>query len=228
MDNDAIAAARSRLVECTRKLESSLASSGKSGGWTEADWAALAAMSQERLAAERSLARVSGQQYAVVIDLDIAWDIGAPMPFVAGNGHQAGVVFYLRTSDPDWDGTHTTVVDPADSALERLGVITFHHVHEIKFGGLNDEAIEGHPLAGKGLDTYAAHEVVDSQWIAEAERQNSVHPAHRGGWHARMKHYILCFHDETLECLAEGLQTQQLTCSYPDAIKTVTAALLRD
>jgi hypothetical protein len=43
-----------------------------------------------------------------------------------------------------------------------------------------------------------------------------------------MKHYILCFHDQTLECLAAGLQTLQLNCSYPDAIKTVAATLLGD
>ncbi|GAA5122463.1 hypothetical protein [Haloechinothrix salitolerans] len=88
-------------------------------------------------------------------------------------------------------------------------------------GGLNDEAIEGHPLWRKGLAPYTAHEVINSAWIAESERRNSVHPYHRGGWHERMKHYLLCFHDETLECLASGLRTERFLGSYHDALRAV-------
>jgi hypothetical protein len=49
--------------------------------------------------------------------------------------------------------------------------------------------------------------VVNSRWIADQERINSVHPYHRGGWHERLNHYVFCFHDETFECIAEGFST---------------------
>ncbi|WP_157777665.1 hypothetical protein [Nocardia terpenica] len=205
MDDDVIAAARSWLEECRHKREELGAEAGR---WTDVGRKAFDAIELEILDAERKLARVSGQQYAVVLDLDIVWDAGAPMPFVVGDGGRAAVVFYLQTVDSGW-----------------VGVIEFDGVYEIRFGGLNDEAIEGHPLAGNGLVAYAAHEVINSQWIAEAERRNSVHPRHVGGWHTRMKHYVLCFHDETLECLASGLRTRRMNCGYRDAIHAVTTSL---
>src|SRR2546423_1486653 len=89
-------------------------------------------------------------------------------------------------------------------------------VHELS------SAIQGHPLHGKGLRTYAAHQVVNSHWIAEAERVNSVHPQHRGGWHERLNHYVFCFHDEMFECLAEGFTTAR----YLGSPRTVLSELV--
>ncbi|MBF6059837.1 hypothetical protein IU500_01050 [Nocardia terpenica] len=223
MDDDVITAARSWLEECRHKREKLDAEGGR---WTDVDRKAYDTIELEILAAERKLAQVLGQQYAVVLDLDIVWDTGAPMPFVVCDGCRAAVVFYLPAVDSGWDGTYVTIVDPASGSPKPFGVIEFEGVYEIKFGGLNDEAIGGHPLDGNGLVAYAAHEVINSQWIAEAERRNSIHPRHVGGWHTRMKHYVLCFHDETLECLASGLRTRQMNCSYRDAVHAVTTTLL--
>ncbi len=102
----------------------------------------------------------------------------------------------------------------------------FQHVHSVKLGGPNDEAIGGHPLSGKGLRAYAAHQVVNSRWIAEAERVNSVHPHHRGGWHERLNHDVFCFHDETFDCLAEGFTIQRYVGSPRAVLSELVGRLL--
>jgi hypothetical protein len=56
-------------------------------------------------------------------------------------------------------------------------------------GSAQHEALQGHPLHGRGLDYYAIHEVHTSRWISEAERVNSVHPYHQGGWHSTLRHF---------------------------------------
>jgi hypothetical protein len=109
-----------------------------------------------------------------------------------------------------------------------VGAVEFLWVSSIKFGGPSDETLSGHPLFGKGLEYYAAHEVKNSCWIEEEEKINSVHPQHRGGWRDSLRHYIFTFHDETLECLAEEIRTEQLECNYPEAAAQIAARLVND
>ncbi|MFF3691534.1 hypothetical protein [Streptomyces sp. NPDC002187] len=184
----------------------------------------LRAMSAWR-EATRKAARARGEEYATVLP-DIGWDVGAPMPHVFSSGRQAFVLFYLAQPSPDWDGTWVRVVDPADPAPAALGLIEFVGPHSVKFGGPNDEVLHGHPLSERGLEAYRAHEVHNSRWITEAERINSVHSNHQGGWHQRMHHYVLTFHDETLECLAADLRLARLTCAFPEAVAQIAARLV--
>lgn len=169
---------------------------------------------------------ITVNEYAREIDLGVVRDTGAPLPFLMANGHNVAVIARMPTRDPDWDGTYVTVVDPGSGATEHLAVIRFQGQYEVRFGGLNDEALRGHPLWDKGLRPYAAHEVINSSWIAEAERRNSVHPYHHGGWHKELTHYILCFHDETLECLAKGIQITTHVSSFRDLVRDVSVQVL--
>jgi hypothetical protein len=190
------------------------------------DWDGLRAARQDVLAAEREVARIAGDEYAVELDFELPWDTGAPLPHLLANGHKTYLLFYLANPEPDWDGTWVRVVDPAATEAEPLGVVEFHQVHSVKLGGPNDEAIEGHPLSGKGLRAYAAHRVLNSRWIADEERINSVHPHHRGGWQDRLNHYVFCFHDETFECLAEGFTTERYVGSPRAVLSELADRLL--
>jgi hypothetical protein len=75
-----------------------------------------------------------------------------------------------RQHDPDWHGTYVTVVSPRDTHPGLFVVIELLGCADIRFGGPNDEAIEGHPLHGRGLAAYRAHEVINSAWIEERIR----------------------------------------------------------
>jgi hypothetical protein len=156
----------------------------------------------------------------------MSWDKGAPQPHVIAAAGHALVVFYQAVPDPGWDGTSVQIVEPGSAAPAALGLIEFTNVHSVEFGGPNDEAIEGHPLYGRGLTAYSAHEVVRSQWIEQEERINSVHRLHRGGWHEWLNHYVLCFHDDMMECLAEGWRGESLECSVSEALQRAAGRLL--
>jgi hypothetical protein len=93
-------------------------------------------------------------------------------------GERAFVVCLASQRDPDWDGTYVRVVSPADARPSPFVVIEMRGCAEIRFGGPNDEAIRGHPLYGRGLAGYRVHEVVNSAWIEEVIKVNSVHPNH--------------------------------------------------
>ena len=71
------------------------------------------------------------------------------------------------------------------------------------FGPPNDEAFDGHPLASRGLTPYAEFEVIDSSWLRQLEKMNSVHPYHnRERFMANLHHFVFAFHDSTFECIA--------------------------
>jgi hypothetical protein len=100
------------------------------------------------------------------------------------------------------------MVSPADQHPSLFVVLELRGCQEIRFGGPNDEAIAGHPLHGRGLASYRAHEVLNSAWIEEAIRVNSVHPHHSDAPFRQLHHYALLFHDEMIEALARGIESR--------------------
>src|SRR5262249_49947003 len=110
-------------------------------------------------------------------------EVGAPLPLVASDESTVAVAFV------------------ADN--RSVVVVRFPGFAAYMFGQPNDEAFTGHPLESQGLEPYSAYEVVSSSWIRSLERQNSVHPQHDPQKYARLKHFVIAFHDSTLECVAE-------------------------
>jgi hypothetical protein len=190
------------------------------------DFVAGTAALDRELAAQRNVARLKGEEYADALDLGVRMDVGAPSPRVISDTWNTFVVFYLDEPDPHWDGTYVTVVDPRDPAPASIVLVHFSGAYLTKFGGLNDEAIEGHPLYGRGLRAYGAHVVHNSKWIEEAEKANSVHDNHRPGWHERYTHFVICFHDETFECIATGFRAEVLSVPFSDALHVAADRLI--
>lgn len=160
----------------------------------------------ELLDAERELARSRGHQYAEVVDLGLRWDTGAPLPHVVSNGIRAFVVCHLGDSDPNWDGASVTVVSPTDEHESAFAILDLWGLRSIRFGMPNDEALEGHPLWGSGLRAYEAHRVINSAWLEEHIRWNSVHSSHSDATWRELDHYLLAFHDDMIEALALGIE----------------------
>jgi hypothetical protein len=104
------------------------------------------------------------------------------------------------------EGTVALAYD--DTAGERI-VVRFNGVASALFGAPNDEALQGHPLFGRGLQFYEFAEVENSPWIAELERANRVHPGHSAERYARLRHFIFPFHDSTFECVALAVELVQ-------------------
>jgi hypothetical protein len=174
---------------------------------------------ERELVAERALSAARREQYAEPIEIGVRWDIGAPSPHLISNGHRSFVVCLLNTPDPSWDGTYVTVVDPASSRSEALAIIEFRGVASIRFGAPNDEAIEGHPLNGKGLQAYSAHVIHNSEWLEDHIYVNSVHPIHNEANWRQLQHYVLAFHDDMIECIARELQVRQAHMTFSEALR---------
>ena len=68
--------------------------------------------------------------------------------------------------------------------------------------------------------------VANSRWLAELEQINSVHSMYNPSKWQALKHYLLLFHDETFECLAQDYKLEMLTGSMADVVKQVTERLL--
>ncbi len=161
-----INAARERQEQAIKALSFT----HKGGEWDE-----FHAASESVLRLERELAAARGEEYAVPLDIPVRWDIGAPLPHLIANDHKTFLTFYVNVLDPDWDGSYATIKDPADGSVETLALVEFVGCSSAKLGSPNDEVFEGHPLSGKGMETYAAQRVVNSRWLAELEAINSVH-----------------------------------------------------
>ncbi len=119
-----------------------------------------------------------------------------------------------------------TVVSPRDTHPDLFVVIELWGCADIRFGGPNDEAIEGHPLHGRGLAAYRAHEVINSAWIEERIRVNSVHPLHSETRFRELHHYVLLFHDEMLEALAHGIEARLVRGTMRDAVLGLAGAVM--
>ena len=179
-----------------RQAEDELRRAVSEHGWRSPQ--ADAARQQQR-ALERSTAAEMGLPYAEPADLGVQWDAGAPMPVLI-SGLRTFVAFYLRIDDPlPFDETNSSVWDPRPE----IGVVEFKRVASVKKGSPNDEVLHGHPLWGSGLEFYRAHEVRNSPWIKELTDVNRVHGGFDESRWNRVRHFVLTFHDETVECVAQ-------------------------
>lgn len=116
-------------------------------------------------------------------------DTGSPCPAVHSGEHRLLCAYHI---------SETVVPERAVALLRFEGVLQF------RLGYPNDEALHGHPLAKFGLKPYTSYLIENSPLIAEIENQNRVHSAYKPGMYVRWRHWIMTFHDETLEVIARS------------------------
>jgi hypothetical protein len=125
-------------------------------------------------------------EFARVIEWTPEWSTGAPCPQVFSNGHETYLSYYT-------DEEENTCV-----------LVTFLRSLSHRFGIVNDEAADGHPLYEKGLETYRAHIIENSKWINEHKEIHKVHPRYSEEHWKDHKHFLLFFHDEIFEVIFSG------------------------
>lgn len=135
------------------------------------------------------MAEDKGGAWAEVVPWEIAWDGGAPMPHVVSGRLRTFLVYYAATSD---------------AAGEPVVIADLSPCTAVKIGPPNDEVLHGHPLGGRGLQMYEAHVVHRSPWIAELRSMNSVHRHFDPIRWTQLVHWLLVFHDETVEFVASS------------------------
>ena len=121
-------------------------------------------------------------------------DTGAPMPHIQLFDRGELLCGYM-VSEP--------TISSDDQ--EEFAVVAFHRVSQFTFGYPNDETLRTHPLYGHGIRFYAFNQMVDSPYLEELGRRNaSMFPGSEGMWTSK-QHYIVAFHDETLEVVCAGV-----------------------
>ncbi len=150
------------------------------------------------------MALARGDETALPCPWEVPWDIGAPLPHVISSGSRTFLIYLVREPDHDWDGTYVTVVDPTSGDTQPLALVEFTGCYAFLFGGPNDDAMEAHPLHGKGLAPYGAHLIDNSRWIDHFASIETAYQGHRSAYWSELKHYLLLFHDEMFECIARS------------------------
>ena len=153
------------------------------------------------------------EEFARVIEWTPQWNTGAPMPQVFSNGHKTFLIYLIRETDPNWDGTYVTMIDNTSdtvysSALAEFSGSTF------RFGIANDEVFSGLPLWNKGLESYAAHIIENSTWINEIKKINKVHPGYSEDMWKDDNHFALLFHDEIFEVIAKDYKIELFKATF--------------
>lgn len=135
------------------------------------------------------------KERAVPVDVPgLAWSAGAPEPFIVSSEQRTLIGFRGRSQDADQsDGGEVIVVEMVDCT-------------SVKFGFPNDEVLHGHRLHGAGLGYYQLHEVEDSAWLIELRAIEAVHDHAPGVPFENARHFVLTFHDSTVEAIASDVR----------------------
>ena len=213
-----------QLAEANDRLRA--ASAGFAAKHQGGEWEEFHGAIAEVLRLERELAKSLRQPYAVPCDFPVKWDVGAPLPFLLCSDYRCFLTFYVNDPDPNWDGTYVTVVDPSSPNDASLCLVEFSGCASAKLGHPNEEVQSGHYLAGRGLDGYTAQIVMNSPWLTEVSKTNSVHPYDDPERWKHIKHYVFWFHDSTFECLAQTYKVEVSTESMADLLARVQDRLL--
>lgn len=166
------------------------------------------------LEVERALAAATGDQYATPLNLGFECETGVTAPLLFQNEHMAFLTFNAVKMDIDGSrGKHGTAC------------IEFERCSWTTFGYPNNEALSGHPLYGRGLNTYGVFDVHNSHWGRRKVEQNRVQFPNTLDFNSR--HLIFTFHDSTFECLCKGIKSASLsTAPYFEIFSLISKRVL--
>jgi hypothetical protein len=160
---------------------------------------------QRLLLAERRLAEAEHRAFAVLVDCDLVWDIGYPRPTLLQTDSRTCLLFHLACTNGQME----------------FGQIEFDRCSSTSFGSPGDETFNGHPLYGSGFEGYRAMRVINSPWIAQLRKIDSVHARHNPDAFETKSHFIFPFHDSTFECVAHSFKTTRGVGPLSEAAKKI-------
>jgi len=183
------------------------------------NWEEIWNLQQELLQLKRSVFIYHGEETAIPIPNIYPQCSGAPIPLVLSNGYKTLLLFYIGTSNPNWNEKANKIKILDENSKDYIALICFDLCRSFKYGGVNDEALHGHPLYDRGLVAYEMHEVKNSSWISELKKMNSVHDCYDEKDWSSTKHIIFTFHDEIFECIADNYSVQIYKGSQSEVYK---------
>lgn len=145
------------------------------------------------------------------IEKNIRMDTGAPMPTIISTDNELCLSFYV---DKTFDELHQRDTNSDTGVIS----IVFNRCLKYTFGIPDNETIHGHPYWKLGMKSYAFYELKDSDLIKELQQMSRVHPYYNPKKWENYKHYVITFHDNMLECIAEGFKVEKAESSMHEQV----------
>lgn len=136
----------------------------------------------------------------------LAWTAGAPVPVVVATEARSLFAYERESGD--------------------AGIAEFLSCVSLRFGFPNDEAQHGLAMWPDGLGFYAAHEAAESAWLDELRAIEGVHERAPAAPFATARHFILTFHDSTLEAIANEVVVVASAASVEQAVDVMATMVL--
>lgn len=135
-------------------------------------------------------------------------DTGAPIPSIVLREEGLYVAYAVSGQGQDY------------------AIVRFRGVLQHTFGYPNDEALGQHPLFKIGLKFYAFNEVVASPYVEDLAKRNEKAFPGRAGRILERRHWVVTFHDETLEVIGEVVEFLG-TVSAQSAVAAIEAHVVQ-
>ena len=88
-------------------------------------------------------------------------------------------------------------------------MVKFKTYLKYSFGLPGNETIQGHPYSKLGMKSFSFYELRHSDFIESLQHIESVHPYFDPEKWKLYKHYILTFHDNMFECIAQDFEVRK-------------------
>src|SRR6185437_11809106 len=131
-------------------------------------------------------------------------DSGSPSPMIISNDNELFVSFYANK-----DRTSAVPVERNICYDVGIYVLKFKLYMKFTFGFPGEETLRGHPYSRLGMKSYSFYELKKSDLIKSLQRIDKVHPRHNPEKWEKYKHYILTFHDNMFECIAQDFEVRE-------------------
>lgn len=131
-------------------------------------------------------------------------DCGSPSPILLSNDNELFITFYVDKQSLSAIPQERNTIDDTS-----VCVLKFNMYLKYSFGIPGDETIHGHPYSKLGMKSYSFYELKNSDLIKSLQDIDQVHPQHNPKKWKMYRHYILTFHDNMFECIAQGFEIRE-------------------
>lgn len=147
-------------------------------------------------------------------------DYGSPSPTILSNDSELYLTFYAdRENAVEIPQQRNTVYDTG------IVVIKFNMYLKYTFGLPGEETVHGHSYNSLGMESFSFYELRNSDFIKSLQEIEKVHPYYNSEKWNKYKHYILTFHDNMFECIAESFEIREENNSLYNQVSTIFSEL---
>ena len=131
-------------------------------------------------------------------------DYGAPSPTILSNDNELFIAFYA-------DKESTSAMLQERNTIYDTGIVALKFKRYLKytFGMPSNETIHCHPYSKLGMRSCSFYELRNSDLIKSLQDMEKINEDYDPETWKMYKHYILTFHDNMFECIAQDFEIRE-------------------